>query len=93
MLARACLVAMLVAACGNDVGTDEPGVPDDLATPSDSTVFAGPLCEFSSVGEGPCSLACDPDALIDQYVPPGTCIAFECPHLDGSTTRVGGCNL
>lgn len=40
---------------------------------------------------GPCEYACQPEILVDLYVPEGTCAMFECPVVDGTTTTVGGC--
>lgn len=42
--------------------------------------------------EGPCSLACDPDAMIDQYVPQGQCVTYRCELASGQVFRTGGCN-
>lgn len=42
--------------------------------------------------EGPCSLACDPEAMIEQYVPAGTCVLFGCTLDTGETYNTGGCN-
>lgn len=41
--------------------------------------------------EGPCSLACDYAALIEQYVPPGTCASFYCHLTDGRPFAIDGC--
>lgn len=42
--------------------------------------------------DGPCSLACDPDAMIDQYVPHGQCVTYRCELKSGQVFRTGGCN-
>lgn len=42
--------------------------------------------------EGPCSLLCDPDALVETYVPEGTCVHFLCTLGDGTRRNVGACH-
>jgi hypothetical protein len=91
------LMFAALAACADDAVPDEPDVPDNpnIADPeTDATLYSGTLCEISpQTNQGPCLLACDPEALVDQWVPEGTCVAFECPLANGTTIRVGGCNL
>ena len=41
---------------------------------------------------GPCALACDPDALVDRFVPQGTCVTFRCELTTGEVFQTGGCN-
>lgn len=41
--------------------------------------------------EGPCSLACDPEQLSEQYVPEGTCVTFVCTTTDGMLFGVSAC--
>ena len=41
--------------------------------------------------DGPCSLACDRDALIEQYVPKGFCIHFFCELTDGRLIVLDAC--
>ncbi|MDB4960184.1 MAG: hypothetical protein JWP01_183 [Myxococcales bacterium] len=50
-------------------------------------------CELVVATEGACSLACDPDAALAEFVPAGTCTMFECDLSDGTTIHVGGCHL
>ena len=40
---------------------------------------------------GPCSLACDPIALGEQYLPPNTCAVFLCVLTDGRQVSVHAC--
>src|SRR5262249_41710481 len=42
--------------------------------------------------DGPCSLACDPQGLVDMYVAKGTCTSFVCQLSDGQSFLAGGCN-
>jgi hypothetical protein len=90
------LIFAALAACADNTVPDEPDVLENpnLADPeTNAQLYSGTLCEISAdVNEGPCLLACDPDALIDQWVPKGTCVAFECPLSDGTNVRIGGCN-
>ena len=62
-------------------------MPKEDAVADEGTDFCGEL-----PSEGPCSLACDPDALIDQYVPHGQCVTYRCELKSGEVFRTGGCN-
>jgi hypothetical protein len=42
--------------------------------------------------DGPCSLACDPEALAAAYIPHGECAVFLCTTDGGGEIRAGGCN-
>jgi len=42
--------------------------------------------------DGACSLACDYDALVDQYVPKGSCVTFVCELTDGRKIIVDACH-
>lgn len=41
---------------------------------------------------GPCALLCDRDALVDQYVPAGSCAVFSCELGDGQTINFHACD-
>ena len=41
---------------------------------------------------GPCSLACDPEKLAEEYVPEGACALFVCPLTDGRTIQFEACH-
>ncbi|MBZ0235682.1 MAG: hypothetical protein K8M05_25365 [Deltaproteobacteria bacterium] len=41
--------------------------------------------------DGPCSLLCDLDALVEAYVPEGACAHFICAFPDGSERNIGVC--
>ncbi len=43
--------------------------------------------------DGACSLACDHDALVDQYVPKGSCVTFVCDLTDGRKITVDACHI
>ena len=89
----------LVTGCTDDLAMDQrdlevqPLDATDDAQPEAAAVAetGGDFCaELPS--EGPCSLACDPDALIDQYVPHGQCVMYRCELTSGAVFRTGGCN-
>ena len=42
--------------------------------------------------DGACSLACDPEAMGEQYVTVGACALFACPLSDGRTMLVEACH-
>ena len=43
--------------------------------------------------DGPCALACDEEALAEQYVPAGACAAFSCTLTDGTQIAVHACHI
>jgi hypothetical protein len=98
------LVISGASACASD--EVEVTASEDVARPENANVRlrmpaqreipedTGPEdCELVSAVDGACSLACDPDAVIAQFVPEGTCTMFECDLTDGTTINVGGCHL
>jgi hypothetical protein len=99
MMTRAILVLSLASACmDGESGREDPRpiVPDkpgstDVDMQSD-VLRAANRCNVIET-DGPCALACTPDALLEEFVPEGTCIIYDCTLEDGSPLRVGGCNL
>jgi len=90
------LAAALVAACTDDVRpTDESGrdTTDVRATPPDEALDRGreSVCDRTVATDGACADPCNPDKLL-EFIPPGTCVLFECELDDGSYFRTGGCN-
>ena len=97
--------AALAAACaepgeimGPDAGPDAGGAdaPGDHAQPDVRSLItsddnAEDICSLLPA-EGPCELACDQAALIDEFVPAGVCIQYECPLRDGRSISVSACN-
>jgi hypothetical protein len=80
-------VAMAILVCTSgcvDDGVEERVAPDMHATISHSLELVGEddYCELLPAC-GPCSLLCDRDALVEQYVPEHTCVAFVCDLTDG----------
>lgn len=99
---RAILVGVfLVAGCLDaDPNVPEPGGVGQSEQPSIGALFAdgelvqGPqpdVCDLLPC-DGPCSLACDRDALIDQYVPAGVCMSLFCELTDGRYLVVDVCH-
>ena len=88
MLIRTIATALvLVGACAD---SEESLV--DPAQAVDGEILSAQLCQMPLETEGPCSLACDQDALF-AYIPESFCVTFNCTHQDGSPYLVGGCNF
>ncbi len=47
-------------------------------------------CAMLPADDSACAHACDPVAL-QEFIPDGTCVIFDCPLTDGTNVRVGGC--
>ena len=41
---------------------------------------------------GACSLACNPEKMAEEYLPPGVCALFACPLSDGRFMMVDVCH-
>jgi hypothetical protein len=95
------LAAGALAACA----VDDPAAPpqpeatvSDLAqastgAPASAADVAGEAEDICGLlpCDGQCSLACDYNALLEQYVQPGTCASFYCHLEDGRPFSVDGC--
>ena len=91
---------LVVAVCGFSCTTADIALPDGEPPTKDESAdvtltFAGPpgdpdVCSLLP-DEGPCALACDPDALIEAYVPAGSCVAFACTLDNGQEIAVHAC--
>ena len=98
--ARLALIAALVGS-GCATADDEPldGLHPPQAESADVTeALALPLSVEEDLcdalpADGPCSLACDLDALTQEYVPAGTCAAFACTLTDGRMITLHACRL
>ena len=74
------------------IDVPSPELPPRPAPPSVAEEDGEPdLCLLAVEEEGPCSLACDNDAVIEAFVPEGTCLVFTCDLTTGDHLRVGGC--
>ncbi len=88
------LVILLAGSCADgETDRTHPVVVGEGAQLSTLAVSDGSddLCELLPC-DGPCSLACDHDALVEQYVPDGTCASFVCELTDGRTVVLDACN-
>src|SRR5678816_4000176 len=95
--------ALVVALAGSScVAADDAAIagpsPSDQESADVTEAFASPPNADDEVcgllpDDGPCALACDMDALVDQYVPAGTCVAFGCTLDDGREISVHACRL
>ena len=93
------LACVAAAACTGDISGTSPA--PDAAVPESPTA---PVSSFTRAPaalpddcallpkDGACALACNPDALAQQYLPPNTCATFACPLSDGRTKLVGVCH-
>jgi hypothetical protein len=101
------VTALLASACAEQVGpTYGPDEDEDPIPPADVTMPPKPVrqeirdvtrrshlnvCDLLPPGDGPCSHACDPVALVGD-IPPGTCASFSCTLTDGTMYITGGCS-
>lgn len=89
------IAALSLAACVDS--PDPAGAPAEARPTAAATVTriapADPgtnICQLLPA-DGPCSLACDPAALAEQYIAVNTCADFQCTLTDGQVIRAGGC--
>jgi len=82
----------VVAPHGAQDGIPAPGF-DDARGELDAPAADQPAeyCKYLPA-DGPCALACDPEVLIERFVPIGTCMILECQLTNGEPLNVGGCN-
>ena len=100
-----CFFALLL--CGSACAVDDDTLgPTDTVSPDgppigdkaiDSHVVASPtddegICDLLPP-DGPCALACDQQALAEQYVPEGACAAFLCELTDGRDVTIHACHV
>lgn len=94
----AAFAALSLAAC-----LDQPTTPTSPEPRSEGPQPTAPVTRTVALAEtganicnslpadGPCSLACDPGALAEQYIKVNTCVDFACELADGQTIHIGGC--
>jgi hypothetical protein len=93
--------ALFLAACAVDqTGPQQPGIDPSYPAPHNQdspevrrVLPAEPGTNICNMlpSEGACSLACDPAALAEKYIPVNTCLDYACTLSDGQTIHVGGC--
>lgn len=95
---RALLLVLAATAGGcTEVGDAPADIVVVRDTPHASTsarMARVPVADVCDVlpQEGPCACACDHDALVEGFVPPGTCAAFHCELLDGRAIAIHACH-
>jgi hypothetical protein len=100
---RKLLFAMVMtlgaAACAEVLDDPDLELEGQPPAPSDSEIdqienprFAPEpgQCDMLPADNSACAHACDPD-MLEAFIPPGTCVIFDCPLGDGTQVRVGGC--
>lgn len=93
------LAATLLCGCvvGEEDAETNPVALGDVAQVRTSALQGSSASEDPAAicdllpADGPCALACDRTALVDQYVPPGTCVEFACQLTDGRLVGVHAC--
>lgn len=94
-----CAVLVCASACAVEDGelrstdTTTPGeltVDDTLVLQGAASTEPDDVCSLLPP-DGPCALACDEEALAEQYVPAGVCAAFLCELTDGRSIAVHAC--
>jgi hypothetical protein len=82
-----------------DEGSDRPMKPIEAAifdpAPGGAKIQPRAAAEDARcepmADDGACALVCDPDELLERYVPEGTCIHFVCTTRDGASHHMGAC--
>lgn len=96
----AALVSLSVVAC-MDADHGDAAMPPDASVTLGAQVVRTPDELSPGPGSndcdllpctGACSLACDPEKMAEQYLPPGVCAIFACPLSDGKYMIVDVCH-
>jgi hypothetical protein len=94
------LISLLLGSgCATDDDATDPPVFANTDVPAIDETYAVDLVDAPDdicgllPPDGPCALACDPDALAEQYVPAGACAAFLCTLTDGTQIAVHACHI
>src|SRR5688572_28573780 len=91
MIALLCGSACVVTVEGEEIVTDDRTLSDDAHdVEGRAPAPEGDFCDLLP-DCGPCSLACDFDALV-EHVPPCTCAAFVCVLTDGRRVSFHACH-
>ena len=92
------LALLIVASCGVDVSSESgPGFDEMLDVDLLSSTLTMDDPAHSDIcgalpADGACSLLCDVDMLVANFVPEGTCVAFICDLNDGQTIAMHVCH-
>jgi hypothetical protein len=88
------LLALVFTGCVDDATPTEPHRTiqiDERVIAEGYTSEAVELCSTVVATEGPCAVACDPEAVM-EFVRPGTCMLFVCRLEDDTgAINLGGC--
>ncbi|CAN5866949.1 hypothetical protein BH11MYX3_BH11MYX3_25300 [soil metagenome] len=82
----------LISVTGADDPAQERWNAQLLVDGDDAADDGTDICELLPAS-GPCSLACDPHALGDEYLPVNSCGAFACELTDGRQVIVHACHV
>ncbi len=89
---------LLLAACADQAGpavdTTSGSAPSYALTATARSVrpaVGTDVCSLLPADSGPCSLACKPALLSEQFIDPGSCAWYECTLSNGQTITAGGC--
>lgn len=99
MRQRALGVLALMRVFGCPDGRDLDGQPlDPVRGSTQATADLGAALDEPGLCRllpscGPCSLACEPEKLAEEYVPEGTCALFLCTLIDRRQIEVDACNV
>lgn len=98
---RFLVVLGVLGACAESEPTTDADPHDDVTVVEAQSEITDPealnpyldpdACEPFAETEGPCAVACDPEAL-QAFVPDGWCMDWLCHTTDGHTARIGACN-
>jgi hypothetical protein len=102
LLSALALVAAACVSSPGDIGTGADGSDDGsraLRADDARAPLGAPMegenppdvCAQLADTEGPCALACDPDASVEDWVPAHTCVALVCPLTGGSHVTLHAC--
>jgi hypothetical protein len=98
-MSRIWLASVLIGvgvACADDSDGDDIQPSDDDGRASIRGSVALPEADENICaalpGSGPCSLLCDRDALVEEYVPVDTCAVFVCELDDGRRITAHACH-
>jgi hypothetical protein len=95
---RMLAIVLVLGACvsGDETDAGEPHPADEDSHASITAAVGAPddapydVCDHVPA-EPPCSLICDPEALV-EYVPERSCAVFVCTLTDGQQVAVHACH-
>ena len=82
----------IVVLPGGDGAVGDAQASDRALSSTDPEAPETDVCALLPL-DGACSLACDYDALVQQYVQKGSCATFFCRLSDGRSIVVDACHI